>query len=133
MQKIKVEELVWDVASQETLAKADRECIDTVFSRYETQKNQCKFGTNGVCCRICHMGPCRTGTSRGGAILAPVYRQRGHALRCHRSPGRRRSSGSPWKLASANWLRSRFGLALRSVCVCSLLCWCASTWRSLSP
>jgi len=59
MQKIKVEDLVWDVASQETLAKADRECIDTVFSRYETQKNQCKFGTNGVCCRICHMGPCR--------------------------------------------------------------------------
>lgn len=55
MQKIKVEDLVWDVASQETLAKADRECIDTVFSRYETQKNQCKFGTNGVCCRICHM------------------------------------------------------------------------------
>jgi carbon-monoxide dehydrogenase catalytic subunit len=59
MQKIKVEDLVWDVASQETLAKADRESIDTVFSRYETQKNQCKFGTNGVCCRICHMGPCR--------------------------------------------------------------------------
>jgi carbon-monoxide dehydrogenase catalytic subunit len=59
MQKIKVEDLVWDVASQETLAKAEIENIDTVFSRYETQKNQCKFGTNGVCCRICHMGPCR--------------------------------------------------------------------------
>src|SRR4030042_340327 len=39
--------------------KAARELPDTCFTRYETQKNQCKFGTSGVCCRICHMGPCR--------------------------------------------------------------------------
>jgi anaerobic carbon-monoxide dehydrogenase catalytic subunit len=33
--------------------------ITTVFDRYELQKPQCKFGTDGVCCRLCHMGPCR--------------------------------------------------------------------------
>ena len=25
----------------------------------DLQQNQCKFGKDGVCCRICHMGPCR--------------------------------------------------------------------------
>jgi len=33
--------------------------ITTVFDRYELQHPQCKFGTDGVCCRLCHMGPCR--------------------------------------------------------------------------
>jgi carbon-monoxide dehydrogenase catalytic subunit len=49
----------WDPASIEILEKAQRDCVDTCFSRMETQSNQCKFGTSGVCCRICHMGPCR--------------------------------------------------------------------------
>jgi carbon-monoxide dehydrogenase catalytic subunit len=56
---IKPEERVSDPASIEVLKKAEKECIETCFSRYETQKNQCKFGTSGVCCKICHMGPCR--------------------------------------------------------------------------
>ncbi len=50
---------VGDQASQEMLVKATVDCVDTCFDRYETQKNHCKFGTTGVCCRICHMGPCR--------------------------------------------------------------------------
>jgi carbon-monoxide dehydrogenase catalytic subunit len=50
---------VWDSSSADVLAKAEKESIQTYFSRMETQKNQCKFGTSGVCCRICHMGPCR--------------------------------------------------------------------------
>jgi carbon-monoxide dehydrogenase catalytic subunit len=33
--------------------------MSTVFDRYQLQKPQCKFGTDGVCCRLCHMGPCR--------------------------------------------------------------------------
>src|ERR1035438_4872236 len=33
--------------------------VGTVFDRYELQHPQCKFGTDGVCCRLCHMGPCR--------------------------------------------------------------------------
>ncbi|MFH2130353.1 MAG: anaerobic carbon-monoxide dehydrogenase catalytic subunit, partial [bacterium] len=50
---------VSDTASRELLAKAGLECIDTCFSRMDTQQNQCKFGKTGICCRICHMGPCR--------------------------------------------------------------------------
>lgn len=33
--------------------------ISTVWDRYKTQQPQCKFGMMGVCCRLCHMGPCR--------------------------------------------------------------------------
>jgi carbon-monoxide dehydrogenase catalytic subunit len=48
-----------DNASVEMLLKAQTECVDTCFDRYETQKNQCGFGKSGVCCKICHLGPCR--------------------------------------------------------------------------
>ena len=48
-----------DQASVEMLAKAQNDCVETCYDRYETQKNQCKFGKDGVCCRICYMGPCR--------------------------------------------------------------------------
>ncbi len=50
---------VADDASAGMLSKACEDCVETCFDRYETQKNQCKFGTTGVCCKICHMGPCR--------------------------------------------------------------------------
>lgn len=49
----------WDSASVEIIRKAEQECIDTCFTRMDLQQNQCTFGKNGVCCRICHMGPCR--------------------------------------------------------------------------
>ncbi len=50
---------VSDPASIEILTKASHECIDTCYDRMDTQKNQCKFGKTGICCRICHMGPCK--------------------------------------------------------------------------
>ncbi|MCF6177127.1 MAG: anaerobic carbon-monoxide dehydrogenase catalytic subunit [Victivallaceae bacterium] len=53
------EELVSDAASVEMVKKSIDDCVDTCFSRAETQKTPCKFGTLGVCCKICHMGPCR--------------------------------------------------------------------------
>ncbi|HQO04101.1 MAG TPA: carbon monoxide dehydrogenase, partial [Spirochaetota bacterium] len=53
------EERVSDQASVEALRKAQTDCVNVSFFRMDTQKNQCKFGTSGVCCRICHMGPCR--------------------------------------------------------------------------
>ncbi len=53
------ESKVSDVASVEMMCKAQCDCVDTCFDRYETQKNQCLFGKSGVCCKICHMGPCR--------------------------------------------------------------------------
>ena len=48
-----------DAASIALIEKAGCDCIDTCFGRMDTQKNQCTFGTKGVCCKICHMGPCR--------------------------------------------------------------------------
>lgn len=48
-----------DIASVDMLEKAKLDAIDTVFDRYQTQKTQCKFGKDGVCCKICYMGPCR--------------------------------------------------------------------------
>jgi carbon-monoxide dehydrogenase catalytic subunit len=48
-----------DEASIALIEKAGVDCIDTCFSRMDTQSNQCVFGKKGLCCRICHMGPCR--------------------------------------------------------------------------
>ena len=33
--------------------------IETSFNRVETQKNKCKFGQAGVCCKLCSNGPCK--------------------------------------------------------------------------
>jgi len=61
--EIETQDRVWDTASLELLEKAKTECIETCFTRMDTQRNQCKFGRGGLCCRICHMGPCKI-TSR---------------------------------------------------------------------
>lgn len=53
------EERVTDPASVEMLKKAEAEGVDTCFSRLDLQPAPCAFGASGVCCRICHMGPCR--------------------------------------------------------------------------
>jgi carbon-monoxide dehydrogenase catalytic subunit len=34
-------------------------CIETWEDRKANQQPQCKFGEEGICCRICSMGPCR--------------------------------------------------------------------------
>lgn len=33
--------------------------VETSFNRVETQKSKCKFGKNGVCCKLCSNGPCK--------------------------------------------------------------------------
>ncbi len=55
----KPQDRVWDQASLETLIKAERDCIDTCFTRLDAQQSPCRFGAEGLCCRICYMGPCR--------------------------------------------------------------------------
>src|SRR5512136_1234361 len=50
---------VWDEASLQALIKADRDCVDTCFTRLDAQPTSCRFGSDGLCCRICYMGPCR--------------------------------------------------------------------------
>ncbi|MBD3344768.1 MAG: anaerobic carbon-monoxide dehydrogenase catalytic subunit [Chitinivibrionales bacterium] len=48
-----------DKASQKLIIKAENDKVTTVWDRYESMQPQCKFGKEGVCCRICSMGPCR--------------------------------------------------------------------------
>ena len=50
---------VLDPASIAILKKAEADGVDTAFSRMDMQSVQCKFGSQGSCCRICYMGPCR--------------------------------------------------------------------------
>jgi len=59
MEKRTIEELtIWEDA-RKMLAKADKEGIETVHDRAQQQTPHCKFGEQGICCRICVMGPCR--------------------------------------------------------------------------
>lgn len=53
---------VTDAASIEALTRAREEGVTTSFDRVDAQRTRCKFGTEGVCCRLCHMGPCRITT-----------------------------------------------------------------------
>jgi carbon-monoxide dehydrogenase catalytic subunit len=57
----KAAEFATDGASIHAIEKARCDSVTVSFFRMESQKTQCKFGTSGVCCRICHMGPCRIG------------------------------------------------------------------------
>ena len=50
---------VSDGASAAMLEKSQADCVETCFVRADNQKTQCGFGKAGICCRICHMGPCR--------------------------------------------------------------------------
>ena len=48
-----------EAGPRETREKAVRDGVATAWSRLEEQEPQCGFGTLGLCCRICRMGPCR--------------------------------------------------------------------------
>jgi len=50
---------VSDLASLEILERAQEQGASTAFSRVHDQPVPCRFGTQGICCRLCHMGPCR--------------------------------------------------------------------------
>ncbi len=48
-----------DKASQQLIGRAAEKQIDTVWDRYDAMQPQCGFGSLGLCCRHCSMGPCR--------------------------------------------------------------------------
>jgi carbon-monoxide dehydrogenase catalytic subunit len=48
-----------DKATQQMLKIAEQEQIPTIWDRYDAMQPQCGFGTLGLCCRHCSMGPCR--------------------------------------------------------------------------
>ena len=45
--------------NDELLEVAAQNNISTVWDRFMEQEPHCGFGTLGVCCKICNMGPCR--------------------------------------------------------------------------
>ena len=51
-----------DHAVREMLLHMEQAGIETAFDRFDAQKPHCGFGLSGVCCKNCHMGPCRITT-----------------------------------------------------------------------
>jgi carbon-monoxide dehydrogenase catalytic subunit len=51
--------LTADPAAQEMLRKARERNIETGWDRFQAMQDACAFGTLGICCRNCMMGPCR--------------------------------------------------------------------------
>jgi carbon-monoxide dehydrogenase catalytic subunit len=41
------------------LETAQARQMKTVWDRYDSMQPQCRFGSEGLCCRLCNMGPCR--------------------------------------------------------------------------
>src|SRR3972149_4741512 len=50
---------VVDSASKKMLARAEELGINTAWDRFEAMQPPCKFGTMGLCCKNCNLGPCR--------------------------------------------------------------------------
>jgi len=48
-----------DKATAEALERAAGREVQTVWDRFDDMQPGCKFGSQGICCRICNMGPCR--------------------------------------------------------------------------
>ena len=56
-----------DVATQEMIRRAHRLQVETVFDRAVTMK-PCAIGMQGICCKICAMGPCRLPLPKEGIV-----------------------------------------------------------------
>ncbi|KKL45317.1 hypothetical protein LCGC14_2356900, partial [marine sediment metagenome] len=48
-----------DPASIEMLKHAAEQGLEVIWDRYDAMQPQCGFGSLGICCRNCSMGPCR--------------------------------------------------------------------------
>ncbi|MCP4149578.1 MAG: carbon monoxide dehydrogenase, partial [bacterium] len=59
MKKIKANTRTIDPAAQYLLKKAQEANIETGWDRFDAMQDVCGFGSLGLCCRICMMGPCR--------------------------------------------------------------------------
>ena len=49
----------WDQSCQSMFSDLHGEGVTTIMDRSAAQGAQCKFGSLGLCCRICLQGPCR--------------------------------------------------------------------------
>ncbi len=50
-----------DLASLEMRERAKAQGIETIWDRYAALGTQCKVGELGICCTVCHLGPCNLG------------------------------------------------------------------------
>ncbi len=50
-----------DPASVEMRERAKAEGVETIWDRYAALGTQCKVGELGICCTVCHLGPCNLG------------------------------------------------------------------------
>jgi len=48
-----------DKTVNQLLERASEHGVETVWDRSDHQKARCGFGEQGLCCRLCFMGPCR--------------------------------------------------------------------------
>ena len=48
-----------DRATQRMLELAAGEGLETAWDRWEAMQPACRLGSQGMCCRVCNMGPCR--------------------------------------------------------------------------
>ena len=56
-----------DSAAQQVIQQAGDDEVKLAWDRYDEMQPQCGFGQLGVCCRVCHMGPCRVDPFDEGA------------------------------------------------------------------
>jgi carbon-monoxide dehydrogenase catalytic subunit len=50
-----------DPASLRMRERAKTEGVETIWDRYAALGTQCKVGELGICCTVCHLGPCNLG------------------------------------------------------------------------
>ncbi len=48
------------------LGKTAEQGVETIWDRSDQQKSRCGFGEQGLCCRLCYMGPCRISSGKKG-------------------------------------------------------------------
>jgi anaerobic carbon-monoxide dehydrogenase catalytic subunit len=53
-----------DPTSLEMMAECQENPMGTSWDRLKNQTPQCGFGTKGICCKVCAMGPCRVDASK---------------------------------------------------------------------
>ena len=114
----KSEERSVDPASVQMLDVVAKAGVSVAWDRYDAMQPQCGFGSLGVCCRHCNMGPCRIDPFGDGPSLlreraglprlaqlcpgAPVGLQSLLEQCLSESPEQRPSSASQAKIASTS-------------------------------
>jgi carbon-monoxide dehydrogenase catalytic subunit len=48
-----------DKTVEHLLERTSEQGVETIWDRSDQQKARCGFGEQGLCCRLCYMGPCR--------------------------------------------------------------------------